>query len=61
MKNKPTRTDRLFEQVKGELYQALSTSPSFGVVTISLHFMDSKVKRVVHKREESIIPGAGNE
>ena len=53
------RTDRLFEQVKPELLRALSTSPSFGVVKICLHFLDGRVKRVVHQREESVIPGAG--
>ena len=55
------RTDRLFEQVKPELLKALSTSPSFGLVSLTIHFMDNQVKRVVHKREESVIPGANNE
>jgi len=57
---KENKTMRLMEQVKGEIYQALSTAPYFGVVTISLHFMDGKIKRVVHKREESVIPGTNN-
>jgi len=57
---KENKTQGLMEQVKGEIYQALSTAPHFGVVTISLHFMDGKIKRVVHKREESVIPGANN-
>jgi hypothetical protein len=50
----------LMEEIKGEIYQALSTAPCFGAVTISLHFMDGKIKRVVHKREESVIPGANS-
>ena len=59
--NKQNRTDRLLEQVKPELQRALSTAPSFGVLSIALHFMDNKIKRVVHKREESIIPEAPDE
>jgi len=55
---KENKTLGLMEQIKGEIYQALSTAPFFGVVTISLHFMDGKIKRVVHKREESVIPVA---
>ena len=55
--NKQTRTDRLFEQIKPELLKTLSNAPSFGISQLILHFMDGKVKRVVHKREESIIPG----
>lgn len=58
---KPTKADRLLGQVKTELQKALSTAPSFGVLTLSLHFMDGKIKRVVHKREESVIPEVGNE
>jgi len=58
---KQTKAERLLEQIKTELQKALSTAPSFGVLTLSLHFMDGKIKRVVHKREESIIPVVANE
>ena len=59
--NRQTRTDQLLEQIKPELQKALSTAPSFGVVNLVIHFMGGNVKRIVHKREESIIPGADNE
>ena len=56
--DKQIRADSLLEQVKPELQKALLTAPSFGVVSLTIHFLDNKVKRVVHKREESVIPGA---
>jgi len=59
---KENRAERLLEQVKPELKKALSTAPSFGVVSLTIHFMSGKIKRVVHTREESVVPpGADNE
>ena len=57
---KQTRADSLLEQVKPELEKALQTVPSFGVISLSIHFMDSHIKRVVHKRKESVILGEAN-
>ena len=54
--NKQTKAERLFEQVKPELLKNLTSAPAFGVSQLILHFMDGKVKRVIHKREESVIP-----
>ena len=54
---KKTRTNCLLTQFKPELQKMLETAPAFGTATLTFHFMDGKVKRVVHKREESIIPG----
>ena len=56
MKETKTKADRLFIQFKPELQKMLETAPAFGTATITFHFMEGKVKRVVHKREESVIP-----
>ena len=58
---KDTKTERLLNQVQSEIQKALASAPSFGVVTIALHFMDTKIKRVVVNREESILTEAKNE
>jgi glutamate dehydrogenase/leucine dehydrogenase len=57
MKDNKTKTDRLFDQFKQELQKTLEPAPAFGTATLTFHFMEGKVKRVVHKREESVIPG----
>ena len=58
---KDNKAEQLLEQVKPELLRAFSALPSFGILTVALHIMDNKVKRVVVNREESIIPEANNE
>jgi hypothetical protein len=55
------KAEKLLEQFKPELLASLSTLPPFGILTIALHVMDNKIKRVVVNREESILTEAKNE
>jgi len=53
---KQIRATREFEKYMPEILRLFSDAPAFGSTSITIHFMEGKIKRLVHYREESFIP-----
>ena len=54
--NKEAWANLQLEKHKMEILKLFSEAPKFGVTSLAVHFMEGSVKRIVHMREESIVP-----
>ena len=54
--DKATWANLQLEKHKIEILKLFSEAPKFGVTSLTIHFVEGAIKRIVHMREESIVP-----
>jgi hypothetical protein len=59
--SKQARALRLLEQLRPEILKNFLVSPEYGFSSLTVHFYEGEVTRLIHTFEESVIPPVKNE